>query len=140
MIGLAFLLSTFVGLGVLLKFGERADRIAVGLVVVYLVAVPLLEPIKIDNWRVGVLIAEACLFVAFWVMAERTSRGWMTAAAGFQLISVLTFLPPQMRSDLMVWTGVAARYGAWGLVTLTFFAGALEVWGQRRYRLEANHG
>lgn len=140
MIAWAFLLATLVGLGVLLRFGERADRITVGLVVVYLVAVPFLEPFKVDNWRIGVSVAEVSLFLVFWIMAERTSRGWMTAAAGFQFISVLSFLPPLMQSDLMVWTGVAARYGAWGLVTLTFFAGALEAWGHRRFRLEANHG
>lgn len=140
MIGWAFLFCTLVGLGVLLRFGERCDRIAVGMVVIYLVAVPFLEAFKIDNWRVGVSIAEVGLFLGFWFLAERTSRGWLTAAAGFQLISVLSFLPPLTNSDLMVWTGVAARYGSWGLVTLTFFAGALEAWGQRRLRLEAKHG
>jgi hypothetical protein len=139
-IQLALLALTLAGLILLVWRGQWQERAAAAAVTVYLAATPLLEPIKFLNWRVGVAGAELVLFLIFWGLAEAARRWWLTAAAGFQLIAVLSFLVPIAIPDLFVWTGVAVRYGAWSLITFTLFAGAWEAWADSRFRRELDHG
>ena len=72
------------------------------------------------------------LFVLLWWLAERSDRWWLTAAAGFQLIAVLSFSIPFIASGTLVLTGVAARFGAWVLITICFFVGVVEVRARRK--------
>lgn len=138
MIGALFLLATALGLLALVSLGDAGDRWMVLAVVVSLALTPLLESWQYDNIRVGVAVVEIGFFGVLWLFAERTNRAWATAAAGFQLVSVLSFVPAAVGAESFVWSGVALRYGAWGLITLTFFGGGLECWAERRLRREAN--
>lgn len=141
MISAVILAATLLALALLWWFGGRGERWAVAAVGVYLVAVPMVAPIEIQNWRVGVAGAETVLFLVFWFLAERTNRWWLTAAAGFQLISVLTFVVSAFGGDYLVLTGFAARMAAWVLVTFTFVFGAWEAWAAERLKkMESSHG
>lgn len=126
MIAAILLAVSLVGLGLLALHGGRYERIAVVAFIAYLVIVPLATSIRIDNWRIGVAGLEVVLFGLLWWLAERSDRWWLTAAAGFQLIAVLSFSIPFIAPGTLVWTGVAARIGAWVLITLCFFVGVLE--------------
>ena len=56
----------------------------------------------------------------------------LVSAAGFQLIAVLSFSIPFIAPGTLVLTGVAARFGAWVLITICFFVGVVEVRARRR--------
>ncbi|MFT4955400.1 MAG: hypothetical protein ACI8U3_001788 [Brevundimonas sp.] len=117
-------------------WGERAAS------VVYLVAIivtPLVDDLHIQNWRYGVAGVEVAVLVAIWILAEVRERWWLTAAAGFQLIAVLTFVIPWIMPPgfYFVWTEVSIRHAVWLLLVLTFFAGAMEAWAARRFAREA---
>ncbi len=136
MLAFAFLFVTIIGLALLSIFGRRWERIAVACFAAYLIAVPLVENITIVHWRLGVAIVEVLLFLALWGLAERASRWWLTAAAGFQIITLSTFIIPWIAPHNLLWSGVIFRMCAWALITLTFFVGAWESWADRRFKQE----
>ncbi|MGQ3111495.1 MAG: hypothetical protein ACT6RD_03295 [Brevundimonas sp.] len=123
---------SLLGLGLLALNGGRYEKIAAVAFIAYLVVVPLAATIRIENWRIGVAVLEVVLFVLLWWLAERSDRWWLTAAAGFQLIAVLSFSIPFIAPGTLVLTGVAARFGAWVLITICFFVGVVEVRARRR--------
>jgi hypothetical protein len=132
---------TVLALGLMSLLGRVPERIAVVAILTYLVAVPLLEDLKIGELRLGVAIAEFALFLFLWALAERFSRWWLTAAAGFQLISVLSFAVPLFFDQVfLVWTGVAARLGAWSLVVIALFFAAFEAWARDRASKDTPNG
>lgn len=119
-------------------WGERAASL------VYLVAIavtPLVDHLHLQNWRYGVAGVEVGVLIIVWVLAEVRDRWWLTAAAGFQLIAVLTFVIPWIMppGHYFVWTEVAIRHAVWLLLVLTFFAGAWESRAAQRFAREANH-
>lgn len=132
MIAAILLGLSVLGLAMLVLNGGRYERIAVAVFIAYLVIVPIVTPIRIDNWRLGVAVTDLVLFGLLWGLAERSDRWWLTAAAGFQLIAVLSFSIPFIAPGTLVWTGVAARFGAWVLITICFFVGVLEARARRR--------
>jgi hypothetical protein len=136
MAALLLLILTIAGLACLAWKGDRPERVAALCVLAYLAAVPLLEPLKVLNWRAGVALAELGLFIAFWTLAERSRRWWLTAAGGFQIISLASFALPWIFGGLFTWTGVMLRNAVWVLILFTLFAGAWEAAADRRYRLE----
>jgi hypothetical protein len=140
MISLAVLGFTALTVALLAVRGGEPERWAALAVIIYLVAVPALEGVKVGEWRVGVAIAETVLFLALWILAERNARWWLTAAAGFQLISVLTFVAPMFFDHFLVWTGVAIRLGAWILVTFALLFAVYEVSLLHRHRQENRYG
>lgn len=124
-------LLAFVGLSVLaalalLIFGRRPERAAGLAVLLYLLATPAMQSIAIEGWRLGIAVLELALFLCFWLMAERWNRWWLTAAAGFQLILVLSFVVVLIIPDTYVWSGVVARYAAWCLVLVSMIGGLWE--------------
>jgi len=130
------LVVSIVGLVLLAVFGRHWERIAVACFTAYLVAVPLVEDITIEHWRLGVAVVETLLFLVLWLLAERASRWWLTAAAGFQIITLSTFVIPWIAPHNLLWSGVIFRMATWSLITLTFFAGAWEAWADRRFKQE----
>lgn len=140
MVSLLILGFTVLVVSLLAVRGQEPERWAALAVIVYLVAVPLLEGVKIGEWRLGVALAETGLFLVLWTLAERHARWWLTAAAGFQFISVLTFVAPVFFDHFLVWTGVAVRLGAWVLVTFTLLFAVYEVSLLHRHRQEPRHG
>lgn len=140
-ISLVILGLTILALGLMSLLGRTPERIAGAAVVIYLVAVPLVEGLKIGELRLGVAMAEFALFLLFWALSERFSRWWLTAAAGFQLISVLSFVTPLFFDQLfLVWTGVAIRLGAWSLVVIALFFAAYEAWTLGRGNKDPSNG
>lgn len=132
---------TVAGLGLLGRFGEMPERLTVGVVVLASVATPLVQPIAFLNWRLGPAVVDVFLLATLTMLAFRFDRWWLTAAAGFQVISILTFVIPWVTRDqnFFVWTGVTVRLTVWGLLIITFFAGAWEAWAARKYALEGEH-
>jgi hypothetical protein len=119
----------------LLWFGNRLERATMLAIGVYLVVTPFAAIIQFDTWRIGVFALEAVLFLIFWAAAEAANRWWLTAAAGFQLISVISFAMPLLLSDMLVLTGILMRLGAWGLVIAAMGFGVFETRLHRQARL-----
>ena len=113
-------------------FGNRLERAAMLAIAIYLVATPFAAIIQFDSWRSGLLILEVILFLVFWAAAEASNRWWLTAAAGFQLISVISFAMPLLLSDMLVLTGILMRLGAWCLVVIAMGFGVFETRLHRR--------
>lgn len=80
--------------GLLVLWGSRLDRLGAGLYMLgscvgigaTLLKVPELFSITFVN--------TVLLFLIFWQLAERAERWWMVAMAGFQLVSLLTYVVP----------------------------------------------
>ncbi|RZJ19136.1 MAG: hypothetical protein EON91_02765 [Brevundimonas sp.] len=135
MITLFFLCLTALGLLALVVVGGWPERVIAVLVLVNILATPLLEPLQIGQWRAGLAALELTLFVAMWIVVEVRGRWWLTAAAGFQLIAVVSHLV-SLTGAYFIWTAVSARIGVAGLLSLTFLFGAWEAWAARRFARE----
>ena len=141
MLSLALLAANLFAFALILRHGETWDRLAVLMLVAAIIATPLVQDIHLGNSRVGVAAVDVGLFLSLWVLSERADRWWLTAAAGFQLISIGTFLIPWIIPDTyLVRTGVTVRLLAWGLVSIALLFGAWETWAARRFAKEASHG
>ena len=140
MLSLTLLAANLVALALILRTGDGWERAAVLLVTAAIFATPLVEHIHLGNSRVGVAAVDIGLFIGLWLLAERGDRWWLTAAAGFQLISVGTFAIPWIIPDtFLVWTGVTIRLLVWGLISIILLVGAWESWAARRFAREATH-
>lgn len=137
MITAAIILVTLAGVLALLRFGEWEERAVAVMVVALLVLVRLVEPFQIGSWRAGVAGLEVCFLIATLWLAYARDRWWLTALAGFQLISVLTHVIPLLAYGRhFVWTAVTIRLEVWLLICITFFVGAWEAWAARRFARE----
>ena len=125
----------------LMRFGDWGERTASLTYLAAIAVTPLVDDLHLQNWRYGVAGVEVGVLIVVWVLAEIRERWWLTAAAGFQLIAVLTFLIPWIMPPgaYFVWTEVTIRHAVWLLLVLTFFAGAWESRAARRFAREANH-
>jgi hypothetical protein len=133
----AIILVTLAGVLALLRFGEWEERAVAVMVVALLVLVRLVEPFQIGSWRAGVAGLEVCFLIATLWLAYARDRWWLTALAGFQLISVLTHVIPLLAYGRhFVWTAVTIRLEVWLLICITFFVGAWEAWAARRFARE----
>lgn len=140
MLSLTLLAANLVALALILRSGDVWERIAAVLLIAAIFATPLVQDIHLGNSRVAVAAVDVALFLGLWFLSERADRWWLTAAAGFQLISVGTFMIPWIMPDtFLVWTGVTIRLLAWGLVSITLILGAWESWAARGFAQEANH-
>lgn len=123
----------------LLLVGDWGERSASAIYLAALAATPMVDHLNIQNWRYGVAGIEVMVLVGIWILAEIRDRWWLTAAAGFQLIAVLTFLIPWLMPPgvYFVWTEVTIRYAVWVLLVLTFLVGAWESLAAKRFAMEA---
>lgn len=127
-------------LALLLWAGDWGERTASLIYLVAIAVTPMVDDLHLQNWRYGVAAVEVAVLIGIWILAEIRERWWLTAAAGFQLIAVLTFLIPWIMPPglYFVWTEVTIRYAVWLLLVLTFFFGAWEAWAAKRFAREAN--
>lgn len=141
MVTIAIITVTLAGVLALFRFGGWEERVVGGLVLALLVLVRVMEPIQIGAWRVGVAGLEVAFLIAILWLTYARDRWWLTALAGFQLISVLTHVMPLLAAGrYFVWTAVTIRLEVWLLICITFFVGAWEAWAARRFALEGgNH-
>ncbi|QDH72080.1 hypothetical protein [Brevundimonas sp. M20] len=137
MLTFAIIGVTLVGVLALFCFGGWEERLVGVLVLALLVLVPLLEPLQIGTWRAGIAALELVFLIAILWLTYARDRWWLTALAGFQLISVLTHLVPLLADGRhFVWTAVTIRMEVWLLICITFFVGAWEAWAARRFARE----
>ena len=118
--------------------GRWTDRLAILVLIGAIVIEELVDGLYWGGWRIGVAITNLVLFLVLWILAELGNRWWLVFASGFQLIIVLTHLIPLLRPGYLVDTGVAIRLLLWGLLSITFFVGALEAWAADRFAREGN--
>lgn len=134
---IAILLVTLLGVVALIRWGGPEERAVAAIVLFLLVAVRLVEPVKLDTWRIGVAALDIGFLAVAVLLALLRDRWWLTALSGFQAIAVLTHLVPLLAQHRhFTWTGVTIRLEVWLLICLTFFAGAWESWAARRYSRE----
>lgn len=137
MLAAYLLLAANVAAGILLlRHGSTVERWAVALVTVFLIATPLLQTFHLGRWRLGIALLEVALFLGFWLLAERGSRWWLVAAAGFQLVAIFTHTIPLLAPEYFEWTQVTIRWVIWVGISATFFVGAWEAWAAERFALE----
>lgn len=133
------LVFTIVALGLLGWKGSREERLVVVAVLASLVAAPLLEPIRIGTWRLGVAGLDLGLWLFALALAFRCDRWWLTAFAGFQGLAVLTHLGTLLLPGNFTWTVVTLRLAVWTLICLAFLAGAWEAWADRKFKKDVGH-
>jgi hypothetical protein len=136
-ITIAITVFTLAGVLALFWFGGWEERVVGAMVLVLLVLVRVVEPIQIGNWRAGVAALELAFLIAILWLTYARDRWWLTALAGFQLISVLTHVVLLLAAGRhFVWTAVTIRLEVWLLICITFFVGAWEAWAARRFARE----
>lgn len=118
------------------RFGAWEERVVGAMVLALLGLVHIVEPLQIGVWRAGVAGLELCFLIAVGWLLYLRDRWWLTALAGFQLISVLTHVTALVAPHHSIWTAVTVRLGVWILICITFFAGAWEAWADRRFAQE----
>lgn len=137
MVTIAIISVTLAGVLALFRFGGWEERAVGVMVLALLVLVRFVEPIQIGDWRAGVAGLEIAFLIAILALTYTRDRWWLTALAGFQLISVLTHIVPLLASGRhFVWTAVTIRLEVWLLICITFFVGAWEAWAARRFARE----
>lgn len=127
---------TLLGVLALWRYGAWEERLVGAMVIVLLVLVRLVEPLQVGTWRAGVAGLELTFLIAILALVYLRDRWWLTALAGFQLISVLTHVAILVAPHHLVWTAVTVRLGVWLLICVTFLAGAWEAWADRRHARE----
>ena len=134
---IAIIVVTLAGVLALFRFGGWEERAVGVMVLLLLILVRVVEPIQIGTLRAGVAGLEiAFLFAILWLTYVR-DRWWLTALAGFQLISVLTHVVPVLAAGRhFAWTAITIRLEVWLLICITFFFGAWEAWAARRFARE----
>lgn len=118
-------LFTFLTLGFLLGFGRMAERIAGVALLVAQVGTPFVDHLHIGEFRYGVAILAVGLFATLIVLALRTDRWWLIAAAGVQLLSIGLWAATIL-GDLQIWGAVTVRIVIWVQLMLLALFGIWE--------------
>ncbi|MBW8882014.1 MAG: hypothetical protein JF615_11545, partial [Asticcacaulis sp.] len=85
----------------------------------------------------GAFLADGALFVVFFAMAMRTTRFWPLAAAGFQLLAVMTHVAKLIDPALQQWAYITAGVIWTYLVLVTIGIGTMNTWRARRQPTKA---
>ncbi|MFA4894122.1 hypothetical protein [Brevundimonas sp.] len=125
LVQLLLTLFTFLTLGLLLRFGRTTERIAGVALLVAQVGTPLVDHLHIGEFRYGVAILAVGLFATLIVLAMRTDRWWLIAAAGVQLLSIGLWAATLV-GDLQIWGAVTVRIVIWMQLMLLALFGIWE--------------
>ncbi len=118
-------LFTYVTLCFLLSFGRRAERIAGVALLAAQVGTPFVDHLYIGDFRYGVAVLSVGLFTTLIVLALRTDRWWLIAAAGVQLLSIGLWVATLL-GDLQIWGAVTVRIVIWMQLMLLALFGIWE--------------
>lgn len=116
---------TFLTLGLLLRFGRMAERAAGVALLVAQVGTPFVDHLHIGEFRYGVAILSCGLFATLIILALRTDRWWLIAAAGVQLLSIGLWAATLL-GDLQIWGAVTVRIVIWMQLMLLALFGIWE--------------
>lgn len=118
-------LFTYLTLCFLLSFGRTAERIAGVALLAAQAGTPLVDHLQIGDFRYGVAILSVGLFTTLIVLALRTDRWWLIAAAGVQLLSIGLWVATLL-GDLQIWGAVTVRMVIWMQLMLLALFGIWE--------------
>lgn len=105
-------LMSFLTLGLLLGFGRLAERIAGVALLIAMVGTPFVDHLHVGEFRYGVASLSTGLFITLIVLALRTDRWWLIAAAGVQLLAICLWTATVI-GDLQIWGAVTVRIVIW---------------------------
>lgn len=135
------LLSGYLLLGGLIAlWGRRLDRLAVGL---YLVGVHVAVGASLLNLTALLTITFACsalLFLGFWFLAEKAQRWWMVGMAGFQLVSLMTYVVPSYEWERLRQAFLLFHWALAVLHLACLALGVVEVRWARQHTREVSDG
>lgn len=132
--GLAFLFSVC---GLALWAGRRTERAGAAILLLGWAASVLLRTHHWSELQSGVLIVDGAMFVALLILALRSDRFWPLAAAGFQLLGVITHGARLLDRHVGAWAYITAGVIWSYLVILALAVGTYNRWRERR-QLAAN--
>lgn len=118
-------LMSFLTIGLLLGFGRLAERIAGVALLVAMVGTPFVDHLHIGEFRYGVAVLSSGLFATLIILALRTDRWWLIAAAGVQLLSIGLWAATIL-GDLQIWGAVTVRIVIWVQLMLLALFGVWE--------------
>ncbi|HWQ88312.1 hypothetical protein [Brevundimonas sp.] len=116
---------SFLTIGLLLGFGRLAERIAGVALLVAMVGTPFVDHLHIGEFRYGVAVLSSGLFATLIILALRTDRWWLIAAAGVQLLSIGLWAATIL-GDLQIWGAVTVRIVIWVQLMLLALFGVWE--------------
>jgi hypothetical protein len=85
------------------------------------------------NLQLAAFIADGLLFVVFLILALRTEKYWPLAAAGFQLLAVLTHMAKLVDTQLQQWAYITAQVIWTYLILIAIVTGTVNSVRRRRY-------
>lgn len=132
------LFAATLGAVALLVRSSLPERVAAGLILAYWAASLAVVLLHVQDADLGFALIDFALFVAFWAVAEWRPRWWLTAAAGFQLVAVVTHTLPWFFPEAFLWAAITIRLASWGLVLAACYSGAWEARLDRRHSLQGS--
>ena len=111
--------------------GGREERLASAAFLVSIAVTLLFRDQRWPALQRGAFVADSALLVTFFVMAMRTSRFWPLAAAGFQLLAVMTHVAKMIDPALQQWAYITAGVIWTYLVLVTIAIGTWNAWRGR---------
>lgn len=118
-------LFSFLTIALLMGVGRRAERVAGVALFTAMVGTPFVDHLHVGQVRYGVAMLASGLFVTLIVLALRTDRWWLIAAAGVQLLSICLWAATII-GDLEVWAAVTVRIVIWMQLMLIALFGVWE--------------
>lgn len=118
--------------GWIVRRGHGWDRLAIGLFGLGAFGTIGASLLKLPYLLYMTFTASVVMFLGFWALAEKAQRWWMVTMAGFQLVSVLTYLVPsyswiRLREAFILfhWVLAVAHLGGLAIGVLEIRAGRL---------------
>ena len=118
-------LLSFGTIGLLLAFGRTPERLAGAAFLIDILGTPFVDHLNIGEVRYGVATLSTGLFATLIMLALRSDRWWLIAAAGVQLLSIGLWAATIV-GDLQIWGAVTVRIVIWVQLMLLALFGIWE--------------
>jgi len=125
--------AAFLVCGAALWKGGFEERTAAGGFLLSLAVTVLTRDNSSEHVESAIFVADTSLFIALVVIALKTPKFWPLAAAGFQLLAIMTHVAKVMDAGLQQWAYVTAGVIWTYLLLAAIGVGVWNAWRGRPY-------
>lgn len=117
--------------------GASEERYAAAGILLSLMVTVLTRDHQWAHVESAVFVADTSLFIALLVISMKTPKFWPMAAAGFQLLAIMTHVAKVMDAGLQQWAYITAGVIWTYLLLIALGVGTLNTWRAGRQPTEA---
>jgi hypothetical protein len=112
--------------------GGREEQLAAGGLLLSFALTVALRDATWSGTQWSAVVADVCLLIFLTTIALRTVRSWPLAAAGFQLLCVLTHVAPAIDPAVRAWAYATAQVIWSQLLVVAIGVGVWNSWRRER--------